>query len=249
MAQSDLSRTCTSTSGGYVELFGSVFAVPGVAEKGYLDTVSVSYHLLRPGKRDSHRTLHVLLAVSRWLHPVGILAFRLLTPYVSYFTVSLLYHMALIFVHITQTIGILSASIVALEDDQFPAHLTRSSPVYDTMLCTAAHADEVPEDLRKLIESSVYSDGALDQLQDLIIQDEDTTLKNSIRTTLAATVIGDGFKANALPEDASAIVNYRIASYRYVARLFTNGLFCLPSWLYVPNDRFDLQLCSRNQRP
>lgn len=121
----------------------------------------------------------------------------------------------------------LSAAIVALEDDPFPVHLTRSSPVYDTMLCTAAHVENVPKDLRELIERSVHSDEALVQLQNLITQGEDTSLKNSIRTTLAATVIGGGFKANALPDDASAIVNYRIAPYRYVARLFTNGLFCL----------------------
>jgi Gly-Xaa carboxypeptidase len=76
------------------------------------------------------------------------------------------------------------------------------------------HAQDIPSDLRDLIEASAYSDTALYQLQALLIKD--VTLRAIIGTTQAINLFRGGVKANALPEEAWAVVNHRIATQRSV---------------------------------
>jgi Gly-Xaa carboxypeptidase len=80
--------------------------------------------------------------------------------------------------------------------------------------CVAHHAKDVPEKLRKTIKKSAKSNKALDRLQTYIRGDKN--LRSLVATTQAITLIQGGVKSNALPEQASAVVNHRIAVVRCV---------------------------------
>ncbi len=67
----------------------------------------------------------------------------------------------------------------------------------------------MPSHFRYIIKQSVTSDRALHQLQEFVRSDKTTS--SMIRTTQAIDVIHGGVKSNALPEQAWAIVNHRVA--------------------------------------
>ncbi len=69
------------------------------------------------------------------------------------------------------------------------------------------------DELRKLIIRSTTSDKALDALTKEISKDR--LFKSLIGTTQAIDIIHGGVKANALPEQAYALVNHRIAVTRF----------------------------------
>jgi Gly-Xaa carboxypeptidase len=75
------------------------------------------------------------------------------------------------------------------------------------------HAKEFPAHLRALIKTSVHSDRALRKLEAELIKDK--TYKSLIGTTQAIDLIQGGVKTNALPEEAWAVVNNRIATQRF----------------------------------
>lgn len=74
----------------------------------------------------------------------------------------------------------------------------------------------MPDDLRNLIKTSATSNDALHRLIEVIAKNH--VLKSLIGTTQAIDIINGGIKANALPEQASAIVNHRIAVSRSGSR-------------------------------
>ncbi|XP_006461973.1 hypothetical protein AGABI2DRAFT_193317 [Agaricus bisporus var. bisporus H97] len=107
------------------------------------------------------------------------------------------------------SIGMLSAMLTHLESNPSELEFSRAHPFYGTLQCFATHAENMPSDYRKLIIASATSDGAMRKLIETISQDH--LLKNFIGTTQAINVIKGGIKANALPEQAAAIVNHRIS--------------------------------------
>ncbi|KAI0322814.1 carboxypeptidase S [Amylostereum chailletii] len=150
--------------GGFGEQQGSVFATPGIAEKGYLDTrITVS----SPGGHSSLPPSHT-------------------------------------------SIGILSQLLVELESKPFEVHLQRGTPLYGTIQCVGAHAKNIPANLRKAIKKSVKSEKYLRKLEDILF--ESPSYKSLAGTTQAIDLIQGGVKANALPEEAWAVVNHRIAT-------------------------------------
>lgn len=108
----------------------------------------------------------------------------------------------------------LASLLVAFESNPFPVHLARGTPVYSNIQCIASHAHSMDPKLRKLILSSATSDKALQQASELLT--EDIVMKSLIGTTQAIDIISGGVKTNALPEQAYAIVNHRIATDRFV---------------------------------
>ncbi|EIM87292.1 carboxypeptidase S [Stereum hirsutum FP-91666 SS1] len=112
------------------------------------------------------------------------------------------------------SIGMLAAILVEFESNPFEPRLARSSPVYDTIQCTAAHAKSIAPGLRKLIKKSAFCDGALRKLEKTLA--EDINMRALFGTTQAIDIIQGGVKTNALPEQAYAIVNHRIATDRRV---------------------------------
>ncbi|KAH9167374.1 hypothetical protein EDB89DRAFT_1910059 [Lactarius sanguifluus] len=93
--------------------------------------------------------------------------------------------------------------------------LDRDTLIYRTVQCVRRHAKEFPAHLRAFIKTSVHSDRALRKLETELIKDP--AYKSLIGTTQAIDLIQGGVKSNALPEEAWAVVNHRIATQSSVS--------------------------------
>lgn len=117
--------------------------------------------------------------------------------------------------------------------------LERSSTTFDMFQCVAAHGTDLPDRFRDLIFKAVKSDWALAQLETFILKSESPEgqeIKAMLGTTQAVDLIqgkcfvgctvpylidlfnafwstsAGGVKINALPEEATAVVNHRIST-------------------------------------
>lgn len=108
------------------------------------------------------------------------------------------------------SIGILSRLLVEFEANPIKPQLERGTPVYSTVQCVGQHAKDFPAHLRALIKRSIHSDRALHKLEAELIKDNQ--YRSLIGTTQAIDLIQGGVKTNALPEEAWAVVNHRIAT-------------------------------------
>ncbi|KAH9935932.1 carboxypeptidase S [Epithele typhae] len=108
------------------------------------------------------------------------------------------------------TIGILSQLLVHYEENPYEPRLHRGTPMYWKSQCLAAHIPDMPHKLRKALKKAVKSDKALKEAGDILIQTKQ--LRALIGTTQAIDLINGGVKTNALPEQAWAVVNHRIAT-------------------------------------
>lgn len=113
----------------------------------------------------------------------------------------------------TQSIGILSALLVAYESSPYPVKLGRDSPVYGSLQCLAEYAPELDTSMSRFIKESARSDAALREVESFV--SKDVILRSLVGTTQAIDLVGGGVKTNALPETAWAIVNHRIATQRF----------------------------------
>lgn len=82
------------------------------------------------------------------------------------------------------------------------------------MQCLAEHAPLLPSKVKKAIRKSVHCDKALKKVEEYFFQVP--SFKSLVGTTQAIDLIGGGVKTNALPEQAWAVVNHRIATERLV---------------------------------
>ncbi|KAI0793902.1 carboxypeptidase S [Fomes fomentarius] len=108
------------------------------------------------------------------------------------------------------TIGILAQLLVHYEEHPYETRLSRGTPTYWKAQCLAAHAPDLPHRLRKALKKSVKSDRALKQAQEELFKDK--VFHALVSTTQAIDLINGGVKTNALPEQAWAVVNHRIAT-------------------------------------
>jgi Gly-Xaa carboxypeptidase len=108
------------------------------------------------------------------------------------------------------SIGMLSALLVKYESNPLEVPLARNTPIYRTMQCLAEHAPKLPSKVKTAVKKSVSSDKALKEAEEYFFQD--SGFKSLTGTTQAIDLIGGGVKTNALPEQAWAVVNHRIAT-------------------------------------
>jgi len=80
------------------------------------------------------------------------------------------------------------------------------------------YAKDLPSHLRALVKTSVYSDRSLRKLEAELIGDP--FYNALIGTTQAIDLVQGGVKSNALPEEAWAVVNHRIATQRSVSSAY-----------------------------
>ncbi|KAJ3798365.1 carboxypeptidase S [Lentinula aff. detonsa] len=157
---------------GYAENVkeGTIFALPGVSEKGYLDA---SIQIFTPGGHSSIPPHHT-------------------------------------------SIGLLSLLIVSLEANPYNPRLTRNGTAFAAAQCAVAHSPEgrLPPSLKELARR------AMDPSDEIALEEFAKILFKAVpffdilsRTTQAVDLISGGVKANALPEQAQAIINHRIAEY------------------------------------
>ena len=112
----------------------------------------------------------------------------------------------------------MSRFLVEYEANPIRPHLERGTPIYGTIQCIGQYAKNLPAHLRALIKASVHSDRALSKLEAELIRD--ALYSALIGTTQAIDLVQGGVKANALPEEAWAVINHRVATQRSV--------FCMP---------------------
>ncbi|KAG8947281.1 hypothetical protein FRC04_010857 [Tulasnella sp. 424] len=113
------------------------------------------------------------------------------------------------------SIGYLALLLTQLEANPRPIHLTRQSPIFKSIECSAAHSPDIPDRLRReVIRASQGDDTALKKVEQYIQNSDEPNaewLRSILGTTQAVDMIHGGVKSNALPEEAFAIVNHRIA--------------------------------------
>ncbi|KAG8947282.1 hypothetical protein FRC04_010858 [Tulasnella sp. 424] len=113
------------------------------------------------------------------------------------------------------SIGYLALLLTQLEANPRPIHLTRQSPIFKSIECSAVHSPDIPDRLRReVIRASQGDDTALKKVEQYIVNSEGPIanwLRSILGTTQAVDMIHGGVKSNALPEEAFAIVNHRIA--------------------------------------
>lgn len=115
------------------------------------------------------------------------------------------------------SIGILADAITVLEDTadrNFPLSLTAENPFYTYLQCVANdNKTSISDELRSAI---LDPKGVKKVLR--LLQDNGEAL-STLHTTQAVTIFNAGNKANALPNYAKAIVNYRVSSEDGIAVL------------------------------
>ncbi|KAJ6494687.1 hypothetical protein C8R47DRAFT_1318622 [Mycena vitilis] len=158
---------------GFSETFGSLFAAPGVAEKG---NVNVNVEVQTPGGHSSVPPAHT-------------------------------------------SIGILAALIVHLESNAPVPKLEIGTTAFAMASCFAAHAPAMPRKLKRAILHAKKSKRALARAEEALL--EDVLFRALVGTTQAVDLISGGVKSNALPEQALAVVNHRIATQSSVNATLT----------------------------
>ncbi|EIN06189.1 carboxypeptidase S [Punctularia strigosozonata HHB-11173 SS5] len=108
------------------------------------------------------------------------------------------------------SIGALSQLLVKYEANPYTPHLVRGTPLYLLTQCLAAHAPEIPKRLKRAIRKSATCDKALAAAEEELLKD--LMFKSLAGTTQAIDLVSGGVKTNALPEQAWAVVNHRIAT-------------------------------------
>ncbi|KAH7339419.1 carboxypeptidase S [Rhizoctonia solani] len=128
------------------------------------------------------------------------------------------------------SIGIISKIIVDFEDSPYPVKLHRSNPMYTLLQCEAAYAapDALVPRFRRAIKRSLVSDKALEFVTEVMSMDY--RWKAFVGTTQAVDIINGGVKANALPEQAKALINHRIAIESSIADVQKHIATKLAEW-------------------
>ncbi|KAF4988424.1 hypothetical protein FDECE_15065 [Fusarium decemcellulare] len=102
-------------------------------------------------------------------------------------------------------IGIIAEIVSALEANPYTPQLLKGGPVYNHLVCVARYSPDAEPKLNDLLKK-----GDLDKLTDELIK-ANPLARFLIQTTQAVDIIRGGTKINALPEEVSLGVNYRVA--------------------------------------
>ncbi|KAJ7742132.1 hypothetical protein DFH07DRAFT_44200 [Mycena maculata] len=117
------------------------------------------------------------------------------------------------------SIGILAALIVHLEANAPTPVLKLGSPPFEMAQCLAAHGPAVPHALKSAVLRAKHSKKALKKAEGMLL--EDPMFRALVGTTQAVDIVSGGVKSNALPEQALAVVNHRIATQSSVNATIT----------------------------
>lgn len=113
-------------------------------------------------------------------------------------------------------IGVISEIVVALESHPYEPRLTKSSPLYNHLVCQARYS---PDAAPKITELLKHDD--LEALaQELVSIDRPTQFR--LQTSQAVDIIHGGVKINAMPEVITLQVNYRVAPHNSIPEIQKN---------------------------
>ncbi|KAG7843242.1 hypothetical protein KL942_000338 [Ogataea angusta] len=105
-------------------------------------------------------------------------------------------------------IGTISKLISRYEDRLYNPILVNVNPTLNTLQCIAEYAD-IEKSLKKDILRAHFDEKSNERVIQLLL--DDTNTKYNVLTTHAADIINGGDKANALPQNVTALINHRIA--------------------------------------
>ncbi|KAF7338838.1 Carboxypeptidase S [Mycena sanguinolenta] len=117
------------------------------------------------------------------------------------------------------SIGILAALIVHMEANAPVPKLETDTPAFNMAACFAVHAPDVPHKLKRAILRAPKSEKARKRAEDMLLTDP--MIRALVGTTQAVDIVSGGVKSNALPEQAMALVNHRIATQSSVNATLT----------------------------
>lgn len=167
--------------GGFSEKFGTVFAAPGVAEKGYID---IRVAVASPGGHSSVPPSHTASRAPACFYP------ELLPEKLEHRHPSCPACRVRIQPSSRQT---LQKYISPFLVSACLSHQVLDTVSYDLFKCLAAHSPKMPKDLRKALIQSTESDDALKAAESILRQDP--TFKALVGTTQAIDLINGGVKA------------------------------------------------------
>jgi Gly-Xaa carboxypeptidase len=115
-------------------------------------------------------------------------------------------------------IGIAAEIITEIEAEQYPTYLADENPFLGLLQCGAAHGEEFPSKLKKLLGKRSSNSGSKKhhchhKKQDLLALEAaklGKPIQYLMQTSQAVDVISGGVKTNALPERTGVTINHRI---------------------------------------
>lgn len=109
------------------------------------------------------------------------------------------------------SIGVLSELITQIEAEQYPTYLTDENPYLGQLQCGAAHAEDFPKKIKKLLGKH-DTNRCRSNPDHLAIEaaKQGRAVRYLMQTSQAVDVIEGGVKVNALPERVSVTVNHRV---------------------------------------
>ncbi|KAJ6480583.1 carboxypeptidase S [Mycena vitilis] len=158
---------------GYSGSYGTVFAVPAIAEKA---SVNIEMEVRTPGGHSSVPPKHT-------------------------------------------SIGMLAALVVHLETNAPMPVLEVDTPAFEMAQCFAAHGTNMPSSVKRAISRARYSEKYRRAAEAYLMRD--SNFKAFVGTTQAVDIVNGGVKSNALPEQAMAVINYRVATQSSVNATLT----------------------------
>ncbi|KAG7706519.1 hypothetical protein KL930_000246 [Ogataea haglerorum] len=105
-------------------------------------------------------------------------------------------------------IGTMSKLISRYEDRLYDPILVNFNPTLNTLQCIAEYAD-IEKSLKRDILRAHFDEKSNERVIKLLLNNKIT--KYNVLTTHAADIINGGDKANALPQNVTALINHRIA--------------------------------------
>lgn len=107
------------------------------------------------------------------------------------------------------SVGILAKLISNIEDVQFESLITNVNPTLNYLQCVAEHSKSIPESLKSNILRAHLDQKANQKVIEYLSETPEGKYK--ITTSQAVDIFFGGFVPNALPEEASFLLNLRIA--------------------------------------
>lgn len=119
-------------------------------------------------------------------------------------------------------IGILAKIVSLMEDTGFEPQYSEQNSLWESLECIAEYNDNLNPEFKEAILKRDVSPYYREKL--LSILSANPQFKGLIETSQAFDIISGGVKANALPEDAYAVVNHRIDVGSSVKEVFERDL-------------------------
>ena len=139
------------------------------------------------------------------------------------------------------SIGIVSDAITVLEArarENFPSRLTSNNPFYYQLHCAA---EDTHTNLSKPLRKALKDPKGDGQVVEILADDFASDIL--LRTSQAVTIFNSGSKANALPQFAEALVNYRVSNEESIADVQS----ILTNTIKPIAEKYELHFISRDE--